>query len=263
MTNSIEQICNQALSDIGGRVSITDFLNDTTPAAIQCRLWYDTMRQALLQAAPWSFARKTAALTQLALITDSPMPSGMYPWGVKYLYPADCLRMNYILPPPLPPAPDGTPNVSGGPMFSNWGMPSRANRFLPSYDEVVVVSPPSTTPREVILSNIQGAYGVYVADVILPTMFNASFSLALTAAMSYKLVMAITGNAGMKGAFRQIAEDAITSARVKDGNEASPSSDHTPDWIAGRGSGGLALDRAGVPALGQWYNGYSDVSWGE
>lgn len=265
MPNSKEQICNQAISDLGGRVQITSFDTDTSPAAVQCRLWYDTMRQALLQAAPWGFARKTAPLSQLALLTDIPMPDNLYPWLVKYLYPTDCLRVNYILPPPLPPAPDGTPNVSGGPVFANpWAMPSRQFRFIPAYDELVVISPPSTTPRTVLLSNLIGAYGVYVKDVTDPTRFNASFSLALTAAMSYKLCLSITGNAGMKGAFAKIAEDAITQARVKDGNEAISKSDHTPDWMAARAfGGGLAVEVAGGFALGNWYCGYDDISWGE
>lgn len=257
MSNSKEQICNQALSDLGSRVLIVNFAADTTPTSVQCRLWYDTMRQALLQAAPWGLARKVAPLTKLALLSDVPMPTDMYPWLVKYTYPVDCLRVNYILPPPLPPLPDGTPNVSGGPVFTNpWGMPSRANRFIASYDQNV------SSPRKVLLSNLQSAYAVYVADVTDPTFFDASFSKALTAAMSYKLCMPITGNIGMKSLYAKIAEDEITKARVKDANEAIPSSDHTPDWIATRGFS-PPLATAGGFVLGQWYNGYLDMNWGE
>ncbi len=252
-----EQICNQALSDIGSRVLINNFTTDTTPAAVQCRLWYDTMRQALLQAAPWALARKLLPLTKLALLSDNPMPTDMYPWLVKYTYPTDCLRVNYILPPPLPPLPDGTPNVSGGPVFTNpWGMPSRANRFIPSYDEN------NGTPRKVLLSNLLDAYAVYVKDVTDPTFFDASFEKALVAALSYKLVMPVTGNVGMKTTYAKIAEDEITKARVKDGNEAIASSDHTPDWIATRGLS-PPLASAGGFSLGNWYNGYIDMSWGE
>lgn len=255
-------MCNRALSDLGSGITLVDVSTDTSKAAVQCRLWYDVMRQALLQAAPWGMARKTVPLTQLALLSDSPMPDGMYPWLVKYLYPADCLRVNYILPPPLPGLPNGTPNVSGGPLFSNGFMPNRANRFIPAYDEVTVISPPSVTPRKVILSNITNAYGVYVVDVTLSAIFDASFQNALSAALAYKLVMPITGNIGMKQMFAKIAEEEITKARVKDGNEAIPSTDHTPDWISGRNVGaGIGM---GLWAnMGQWYNGYSDMSWGD
>lgn len=255
MTTTKEQICNQALSDIGSKVLLVNFATDTTPVSVQCRLWYDTMRQSLLQAAPWGLARKLAPLTKLALLSDLPMPTDMYPWLVKYTYPTDCLRVNYLLPPPLPPLPDGTPNVSGGPIFSNpWGMPSRANRFIASYDENV------SSPRKVLLSNLIGAYGVYVKDVVDPTFFDASFAKALVAAMSYKLVMPVTGNIGMKSLFAKIAEDEITKARVKDGNEAVTTSDHVPDWIAGRE---FAPPLTGSFALGDWYNGWLDMNWGE
>jgi len=257
MPNTKEEICNQALSDLGSRVLIVDFAADTTPVAVQCRLWYDTMRQALLQAAPWGLARRIAPLVQLALLSDIPMPTDMYPWLVKYTYPADCLRVNYILPPPLPPLPDGTPNVSGGPVFSNpWGMPSRANRFIPSYDAN------NGVPRKVLLSNLLNAYAVYVGDVTDPTFFDASFSKALVAAMSYKLVMPVTGNVTMKSLFAKVAEDEITKARVKDGNEAIPTSDHIPDWIATRG---LSPSYANVGGfnLGQWYDGWCDINWAE
>lgn len=252
-----EQICNMALSDIGSRVLIVNFTTDTTPAAVQCRLWYDTMRQALLQAAPWAMARRVAPLVQLALLSDVPMPTDMYPWLVKYTYPVDCLRVNYILPPPLPPLPDGTPNVSGGPIFTNpWGMPSRTNRFIPSYDAN------NGAPRKVLLSNLLSAYMVYVVDLIDPTFFDSSFVKALAAALSYKLVMPTSGNVGMKSLYAKIADDEITKARVKDANEAIPSTDHMPDWIAGRGFDAPAATIGGF-ALGEWYNGWIDMNWGE
>jgi hypothetical protein len=264
MAISKTDICNRALAEIGARAMITDFAGDLSPAGVQCRLWYDVMRQALLQAAPWSFARKTFPLVTIALLSDDPMPANMYPWMVKYEYPSDCLRVNYILPPPLPPPSSGVaPDVSGGPLFYNpWAMPSRNWRFLPAYDEELVSE--TLTPRKVLLSNLPEAYAVYVIDVEEPTMFDASFANALSAALAYRLVMPLTGNAGMKTTFKQLAEIEITSARVKDGNEANPSTDHTPDWMAVRGSAGQ-YNAGGMAqwGLGQWYNGYSDMGWGE
>ncbi len=104
---------------------------------------------------------------------------------------------------------------------------------------------------------------MYVVDVTDPLMFNASFEVALSAALAYKLVMPLTGNAGMKSGFQAIAAQELLQARVKDGNEAIPSTDHTPDWIAVRGFGAWANGFAGGGfGLGQWYNGWSDMSWG-
>lgn len=259
--STVTEICNRALSEIGSRVLVTDFDTDTTPAAVQCQLWYNTLRRQLLQAAPWSFARKTVVLETLALLSDDPMPDGMYPWAVKYAYPTDCLRINYILPPPI--LTDGAiaPDVSGGPLFTNgWMMPSRSWRFLPAYD----TDPDAEdAPRKVLLSNLPDAYGVYVVDVEDTTIFDPSFEVALSAALAYKLVIPLTGNAGMKSGFQAIAQAELTAARVKNSNEAISSSDHTPDWIAVRGAGAWANGFAGAGfGLGQWYNGWSDVSWG-
>lgn len=256
--STVTQICNRALSDIGSRVLITDFDTDTTPAARQCQLWYNTMRQQLLQAAPWSFARKTVALTLIGLLTDDP-PASIYPWLAKYEYPADCLRMNYILPPPLPPAGASAPDVSGGPYSPYpWLMPSRQFRFLPSYD-----TDDADAARQVILANIEGAYGVYVVDVVDPAMFSASFELALSAAMAYKMVMPLTGNAGMKTTFAQIAEAELVKARVWMNNEAISSSDHVVDWMATREITGSFIPGGNYGGLGNWYCGYDSMSWGE
>jgi hypothetical protein len=85
MTTDVD-ICNRALAEIGARVIIAS-LAEATPAAKNCNLLYNPMRQQILRAAPWAFARKTLAITPIGLLTDNP-PASPYPWLAKYLYPA-------------------------------------------------------------------------------------------------------------------------------------------------------------------------------
>ncbi len=255
------EIWNQALSEMGARVAV-DTLSDTTPQARQCQVFYDVVRKQLLRSAPWGFARKTAVLDVLGLFTDDP-PAADYPWLVKYAYPDDCLKMRYILPPITFPL--GTaPNVSSGTLVP-WCAPSRAWRFLPAYGTVPGATdedPP--VPTKVLLANVLDAWGVYTADVEETEFFDSLFEGALVSALASKLIMPLSGNVNLKKGFVALASDAITQARVADGNEAIPSSDHVVDWIAGRavwnqwtyGSTGFG---AGTP--GTWYSGY-DNAWG-
>lgn len=261
MVTTPTDICNRALSEIGARATIT-IIDNSTPAGLQCGIWYDTIRQQLLRMAPWGFARKTLALTLQGQLTDSP-PTSPYPWQFKYGYPADCIKVNYLLP--IPPTSTTNVPVVGIPLVP-YAMPSRNCRFIIGYD---MVDPTDTdnddlVPGRVILSNVRDAVGVYIADVTDPDIMDHGFKEALVAALASKLVQPLTGNAGMKGDYEKLAQMHITQARVEDANEAVPSTDHTPDWIATRGGpvypyggpGGFDFN------LGQWYSGYDNGSWG-
>lgn len=249
-------ICNMALGEIGSRTLI-EALNDSSTAARQCALFYTITRQQLLRAAPWGFARRTVTLTSLGLATDDPnvVP---YPWMAMYAYPADCLGMRYILPPPLPPASGDAPDVSST-FVVPWCPPSRSWRYLKANDTSVDPS------RTVILSNVVEALGVYTADVSDPDLFDPLFVKAFVQAMAANLVMPMSGNVSLKSGFVNLAKDALTEARARDGNESITTSDHVPDWIATREVGNYqnnwTYPFAGpVAGLGNWYWAY-DSSW--
>ncbi len=262
MTTDID-ICNRALSEIGTQFLITA-LDDSSPAASQCTLQYAALRQQLLRAAPWGFARKTLALTALGYLSDTP-PASPYPWLVKYTYPADCLKMRYILPPPIPPLdPDVVPSVSSQPLFAPWCAPSREWRYLPGFDPGDPDADPPTEASKVILANVIGALGVYTADVEDPDLFDPLFTNALVMMLADKLVIPLSGNVGMKQAYVSLAKDAVMQARAVDGNEAIPSTNHVVDWMAARLAGGYPFNGGGLggPELGQWYSGYDNIGWG-
>lgn len=255
-------IVNRALAEIGSRTLVTDLESEDSPAAANARLFYTPLRQQLLRAAPWGFARKTLALTTLGMLTDVP-PGSPYPFLMKYEHPADCLKMRYILPPPVTPtagAETVDPPVSDvGLLWFPWCAPSRAWRYMIAYES-------SPDARRVILSNVDRALGVYTADVTDPGLFDPLFANALSMLLANKLVIPLSGNVNMKASYLQQADRAVIEARAADGNEAIPSTDHNVDWITARnvgaGQGGFNGTVFGGPAWGSWYSGYDQQNWG-
>lgn len=251
MTTDVD-ICNRALDEMGARVIIAS-LAEATPQAKACTRQYAAMRQQILRSANWAFARKTLVQTPIGLLSANPATSP-YPWAAKYTYPADCLKVRYILPTPIAAGGGGiAPNVSSL-TPNDWAMPSRRNRFLPAYDD-------SGTPAKVLLSNVINITTVYTVDVVSPDIWDSLFTNAMVMGLASKLVIPLAGNVKLKTSFAQLAQNAILEARVADGNEAVPSSDHTPDWMATRGIGEMTLPGGGFN-LGQWQGGYDEIAWG-
>lgn len=271
MTSSID-IVNRALGEIGATATITAF-DDSSFAAQYARINYDPLRRQLLRTAPWGFARKTDRLTLLGSQFQAP-PSCPIPWLFKYEYPPDCLAIRYLLPPP--PTVGNTPNapVVGAQVFAPWCPPSRAFRFLRAYDDSVLNAP----PIKVVLTNLGwqgpeifgGALAVYTVDSTNPDLWDDLFTDALVAALANKLVIPLSGNLDLKKDWIALAQQAIENARVSDGNEAIPSSDHTVDWIAVRGTapssvyfgGGGNWGPGGYGGLGSCSDGYASMNWG-
>lgn len=249
MTSPVD-IGNLALAEIGARATITSWDEVSVEASV-LRMFYDRTRKQLLRAAHWGFARKSLTLTQLGTLSDVP-PGAPYPWQYKYAYPSDCLLLQYILPTPVNVSNSVAPPVgdlSWG--SSTWQMPSRANRFIVANDDAF---------GKVILSNVYQAIGVYTEDVQNPELFDALFEDALIMALAYRAVIPLSGNVGMKQQYGQLAEMALMKARASE--ESIATTDHTPDWIIGRGDMSLTGAMVDQPNMGQWYGSWDTMAWG-
>lgn len=262
-------ICNRSLSSMGARAVISS-LTDTSPAGVQCALLYNPTRLQLLRTAPWGFCRKTINLNLLGALTNSP-PNSPYPWLYKYLWPSDCIKFRYLLAqPPTPPPTTSVPNVSYTPIVP-WCAAKRTWRYVVSYDDSGLLLTPPTPAVKVLLSNVQNAIGVYNADVQDCDRWDDLFQEALVNALAYRLIIPLSGNVGMKEGFRALTDEAIQNARTADGNEAIPTTDHLPDWIAARAQGGadvwgsntfgtgLGFDYGGA---GLWNAEWDGMGWG-
>lgn len=258
MTSPVD-ICNRALGEIAARVIINSF-DDPGPAALAARLNYDTVRRKLLRTAPWNFARKQIALSQLN-VASTP-PGVPFPWVFEYAYPSDCVKFRYLLVMPegwpFPVQPDAPPQVGTTPLFPYYPVSRRA-RYLESSD----LDPSSNKQRKVLLSNAPCAIGVYSYDCSVCDQFDEAFTDALVAILAEKFIMPCTGNVQLKGSFYQLAKERIMDARVADGNEGLPTTDHTPDWISVREFSGDWY-YSGMPPFGQGVLGCSwdNLEWG-
>ncbi len=88
MALSKTEICNLALSDVGIK-QITDFNDDSSAQAIQCRLHYDPTLEALLRSYYWPFA---AAREELSQDTVDPV----FEWDNQFILPTDFLYLRSI-----------------------------------------------------------------------------------------------------------------------------------------------------------------------
>lgn len=241
-------ICNLALSKMGARVKINNLQTDTSPAAVNCNIWYDHLRRLLLRSAPWGFARNTVSLTQTGSILNTPANND-YPWLFNYTYPADCVRFRYLLPSPAPAA-GVIPPTPGEPLvWAPWMMPSREWRYVVS----------NVNDGKVITTNLNMAIGVYNKDVKNSELFDEGFISALSAALAAELILPLSGNVALKGGMVNIAASAIVEAKADDGNESvamvGPSE---VEWIRARGGYGTYDGWNGGPA-GMW--GQYNCDW--
>lgn len=92
MAASTAALANQALSHLGGSsVVITNLTTDSTLEGKALRAFYETARRETLMARAWHCVQKSAALTLIETVTDTPPE-----WVYKYRVPEDCLTPNRV-----------------------------------------------------------------------------------------------------------------------------------------------------------------------
>jgi hypothetical protein len=198
MAASIEDLCNQALLEIGSTVRIQD-IYEGSKASIAALEVYGQTRDEILDLHDWPFARRTAAL---ALLKGPPPPGGFTPvtpwtttypkpgWLYEYTYPADCLDFGTVIPQP-------------GLMFDLDPKPA-----VWRVDNDAAFNP----PQRVILTNVPNALGVYTAQVIDPTTWEPGFVSVLVKALKTKLALVMGGNLDLER--ESLAETAVLTKQA-------------------------------------------------
>lgn len=200
MTLSVEDIVNIALRQIGYAQTIGDIYEGSAPSRAALDIYTQT-RDELLRARDWSFSRRTA---ELILIKGPPPPGGYNPaqpwsaanypppnWLYEYAYPADCLKLGAVVPRP-------------GAMFNL--LPQAA---IWRVDNDNSVNP----PLRVILSNLQGALGVYTARVTAIATWEPEFIAILADGLGKKLAPALKLDAAVAKA---VSDDQRAWAAIDD-----------------------------------------------
>ena len=72
------------------RAATINSLDENSVQAKQCKLFYATTRDQMLEDTPWNFA---SGIKQLSLLVTE-----VFDWAYTYQYPSDCLRINRIIP---------------------------------------------------------------------------------------------------------------------------------------------------------------------
>jgi hypothetical protein len=125
---------------------------------------YAHERDTLLRETHWTFARSEAALTLLANNTWSN-------YAFAYVYPADCLKIQYLCNPNL------IANFPGYPYEPP--LMEYCQRNCPHEVTLAVDSFGNTTGQKVILTNLEDATLIYTKLVSDTSLFPASFIDAL------------------------------------------------------------------------------------
>lgn len=92
MTAEVE-VYNLALARIGVFNKAVASTTEASKEAQICKLFFNPMRDYVLEEIHWRFAEKRVALADLGTPPTN--------WGYRYSYPADCIKANYLTLPGL------------------------------------------------------------------------------------------------------------------------------------------------------------------
>lgn len=181
MANSVEDVVNQALVDIGYRHRIADIF-EGSPAARAALEVYSQTRDELLDAGEWPLARR--ANVPLALIKGPPPNGGYNPetpwaptypppgWLYEYGYPDDMLDLRAILP-----RPDAMFDLDPKP--ARWRVDNDNSQVNRDGDHMPQV--------KVILSNVPDALAVYIGSITDPSLWEPGFTAVVISRLGEKL----------------------------------------------------------------------------
>lgn len=195
------QIGNLTLSRIGISLKIAS-LDDRSKEAIELRNVFSLVRERVLEAAPWPFARKIVPLQKV----------GAQPYGFlyRYVYPNDCLAIRALLPP-------ATAGQSAE-AFRQWV------KTNPVRHEIQLDSDNRT-----ICTDQDLAFLEYTVRVTNPRLFSAKFvsafawALAMEVALPLAKTIDYSRNAGAQ--YEKELNEAIAAGLNEEKQDAPPDSE--------------------------------------
>jgi hypothetical protein len=189
-------------------------------------------------------------------------------------------------PPPTPVVPSNVPLMGGLATYPIWMARQVPARFLVTQDTIPpmigVASSWSDRPdladiqgrgpaaQTVILTNVPCATLVYTALIVYPGQWDPLFRQAFVAMLASWLAMPLVQDKKLALTMRAqqvaVAKQALTEARIGDGDEGWPTSDIPVDWLRARVTGGWgnpwngAGGEIGVLGYGWTSCGFADGS---
>jgi len=181
MAISETSIANMALARIGaGRINNID--TDDSTKAIQCRLHYSQVRDALLRSHWWRFATDRVVLSQDASDPD-------FEWDNQFVLPNDFLRMK------------NWHDDNGSPRgISRYSYSIEGDRFLTNEDSVSIV---------------------YIKQVTDPAKFDSLFVEVLVLSLAVKISMPLSDDKKMHQLLQEELFRLISHVRTVDRQETN------------------------------------------
>lgn len=195
-------ICNLALSRIGVTMKIAS-LSDRTKEAVELNAVFAEVRERVLAAAPWPFARK---IVELQKTGTTP-----YRWAYRYEYPGDCVAIRAIYPP--------FPAGQTAQTFRRW-LQENTVKYEIALDEDDALT---------ICSDQNAAIIEYTARVENPRRFDAPFTSAFAWALAAEIALPLaktidhSRNAGTM--YEKEVYEAIAKALNEEKRDVPPESE--------------------------------------
>lgn len=232
-------ICNRALSKIGTHSQIAS-LAEASVEARECNLNYTSVRDKLLRAAHWTFARKFVNASVLKYGPGAEEFSGTvtntwtsdYPppgWAYTYGYPSDCLLVRYVT---------GQPTAGTSltvPIFPSQSVAYSSGAPLPRRFAKGLDTDEQGNDIPVIWTNAKQAIFCYTRRVTNTSIWDPMFDEAMVHALAGTIAIALTGKVEVARMMFELANSAIMAARQADANEGLTILDQVPESLAVRG----------------------------
>lgn len=171
-------ICNQSLAACGSTQQISSF-QDGSNEALQCALWYPSIRDAILADFPWPWAEGYLILAEVA----GPETNGLRAnaqWTRSYRFPVDCAKLVRVVRTPPPLMPQSPPQTTGVFGINYWYNQTWRRALGDAYPVSYGLSQDAV--GKLICSDFYGAYGltaIYTMNSSDPTQWDADFSDSL------------------------------------------------------------------------------------
>ena len=183
MASSQIAISNQALAHIGVTTSIASLTESSKEARI-CALFFEPVRDTLLEAFDWGFARKRVALAlSTAEVTN---------WEFAYAYPSDCVAARRL---------------------------ALAGQRNPRADQRLPFELASDGAVRLLLADQEDAELVYTARITDANLFSPGFVELMGYALAAKIAMPMAVSTSIANMARQAAADAFNAAVARDLNQ--------------------------------------------
>jgi hypothetical protein len=192
-------VYNLALNAVGETANVSSPTENSRRAEV-CRLWYDLVRDQVLEAAPWPEATKLRRLTLAQARDEDDWETGDPQPGYAYAFalPADCLRPQY----------------------------------LTDYAQFELMT--ETGVRQLHSNSVQPMlrYTFMQENVAL---WSNNLLMAIVYGLAAHIAQPLSGKTSLTATLVQRANDFVLAARVSSANTPMQMQEAIPDWLAGRG----------------------------